>query len=331
MRLNAHEIKSRLDLVEYLTSQGVELKAVGPSGEYRGRCPFHADEAPSFQVNRRRGLWHCFGCGAGGDVISFVMQRDGVDFRRALAVLAGQAHETEQRPSIDTGYIFCAAADYWAKCLSRAAQARSYLEHRRIWSEDLAARYGIGFAPGGARTRAWLLKKGFTADQVTSSGLVNGRGLDFFFGRITFPLVESGDVVNVYGRSLRDQYKHSYLPARRDVVFNIDQADSDQVILTEGIIDAMSLVIMGFGNAVSALSVHLTQHQINVLAAKTTRVTIAFDGDDAGAKGTASVAEALRVRGVDARVVAMPAGHDINSLLMAGTSREDFGRILAGA
>lgn len=328
MRLNAHDIKSQLDLVEYLISQGIELKVVGPSGEYRGRCPFHADDAPSLQVNRRKGLWHCFGCGAGGDVISFVMQRDGVDFRRALAVLAGQAHESEQRPSIDTGYVFCAAADYWAKCLTRADPARSYLEHRRIWSEDLAARYGIGFAPGGARTRAWLLRKGFTADQVASSGLVNSHGLDFFYGRITFPLVEDETVVNVYGRSLSDKYRHLFLPARRDAVFNVDRVDGDTAIMTEAVIDALSLVSVGITNAVSSLSVHLTKRQVDLLSRRFTRIVVAFDGDQAGVDGARVAVAALRERGVDAEAAVLPIGADINSLLMAGASREDFASLL---
>ncbi|MGB2819530.1 MAG: CHC2 zinc finger domain-containing protein, partial [Phycisphaerae bacterium] len=205
MRHDAKDLKARIDLVEYLASLGVKLEPVGSRGEYRGMCPLpsHEEAVPSFQVNRRRGLWHCFGCGAGGDVISFVMKREGVGFHQALEILAGPAglDERVRHGETDHGCIFCAAADYWAKCLAGSASARSYLERRGIGSPEIIERYGIGFAPGRTRTRDWLLAKGFELSQIESVGLVNSRGLDSFFGRVTFPLVEDGSVINVYGRS----------------------------------------------------------------------------------------------------------------------------------
>jgi DNA primase len=248
---DAREIKARIDLVEYLGSLGIELKPVGAGGEYRGLCPFHADDAPSLQVNRRKGLWHCFGCGAGGDVISFVMKREGVGFREALSILAGPAglDEPVRSEGADRGCIFCAAADYWSKCLVGSASARSYLERRGIGSSEIIERYGIGFAPGRTRTRDWLLTKGFELPEIEAAGLVNRRGLDSFFGRVTFPLVEDGKVINVYGRSLSGRFKHLYLPAGRDVVFNLDHVDGESAVLTESVIDALTLVALGFGNA----------------------------------------------------------------------------------
>jgi DNA primase len=178
MELDAKQIKARIDLVEYLGSLGIELKPVGTGGEYRGLCPFHADEAPSLQVNRRKGLWHCFGCGAGGDAISFVMQREGVDFRRALAILAGPVGIDEPgcTGTADREIVFCAATDYWTRCLAGSELARSYLQRRRVWSQDLAERYGIGFAPGGTRTRDWLLTKVFAVvDRVAKVASTKDR------------------------------------------------------------------------------------------------------------------------------------------------------------
>ncbi|MHC5058768.1 MAG: CHC2 zinc finger domain-containing protein, partial [Planctomycetota bacterium] len=133
---DAKDIKARIDLVGYLASLGIEIKPVGAGGEYRGLCPFHADDAPSLQVNRRRGLWHCFGCGAGGDVISFVMKREGVGFREALEILAGPAGlgGPDRSEGADRGCIPRAAADYWHECLRGSASARSYLEGRGIGS-----------------------------------------------------------------------------------------------------------------------------------------------------------------------------------------------------
>ncbi|MHC4250189.1 MAG: CHC2 zinc finger domain-containing protein [Planctomycetota bacterium] len=328
MRPDAKEIKARIDLVEYLASLGIELKPVGAGGEYRGVCPLpsHGDAVPSFQVNHRKGLWHCFGCGAGGDVISFVMKREGVGFQEALAILAGPAglDEPVRSEGADRGYVFCAAADYWSKCLGGSTSARGYLERRGIGSPEIVERYGIGFAPGRTRTRDWLLTKGFELSQIEAAGLVNRRGLDSFFGRVTFPLAEDGSVVNVYGRSLSANYKHMYLPARRDVIFNIDHVEGERAILTESVIDALSLVAIGIDNAVSSLSARLTRHQLDVLAAQFARVDIAFDGDDAGAKGAAATAGVLRERGVDCTVIAMPAGSDVNSLVTGGMTRGDF-------
>jgi len=323
---DAKEIKARIDLVEHLASLGIELKPVGAGGEYRGLCPFHADAAPSLQVNRRKGLWHCFGCGAGGDVISFVMKREGIGFREALVILAGPAGLDERvRPEgADRDCIFCAAADYWSKCLGGSASARSYLERRRIGPPEIAERYGIGFAPGRTRTRDWLLTKGFELPEIEAAGLVNRRGLDSFFGRATFPLVEDDKVINVYGRSLSDRFRHMYLPARRDVVFNIERVEGDSAILTESVIDALTLVALGIREAVSTLSARLTAHQVDVLAARFTRVVVAFDGDEAGVQGSAATAAALRERGVDCTVVSMPDGSDINSLVTGGMTRGDL-------
>jgi DNA primase len=346
MRPDAKDIKSRIDLVEYLGTLGIDLKPVGAGGEYRGLCPFHDETAPSFQVNRRKGLWHCFGCGAGGDVISFLMKREGVGFREALDVLSGAAglREPSRPENADRGVIYCAAADYWHKCLGGratsaplcrptggSASAGSYLERRGIGSPEIIERYGIGFAPGRTRTRDWLLTKGFALEEIEAAGLVNRRGLDSFFGRVTFPLVEDGGAVNVYGRSLSDRFNHMYLPGRRDVIFNIERVEGDHAVLTESIIDALTLVAVGFGNAVSSLSVHLTRRQVEALAARFARVDIAFDGDDAGAKGAATVAAGLRARGVDVRVAVLPEGSDVNQLVTEGASRRDIEGILRGS
>ena len=332
MRPDAKEIKARIDLVEYLASLGIELKPVGAGGEYRGLCPLpgHDEAAPSFQVNRRKGLWHCFGCGAGGDVISFVMKREGVGFQEALEILAGPAglDEPVRSGGTDRGYIFCAAADYWSKCLGGSTSALSYLDRRGIGSPEIIERYGIGFAPGRARTRDWLLTKGFTLGEIGAAGLVNRRGLDSFFGRVTFPLVEDGRVVNVYGRSLSANYKHMYLPARRDVIFNIEHIEGEYAILTESVIDALTLVVLGITNTISTLSARLTAHQIDVIARRFRRLVIAFDGDAAGRTGAQAAALAFRGKGADARVADLPGGSDINSLVTGGASAQDINRIL---
>jgi len=320
---DAKELKARIDIIEYLASLGIELKPVGAGGEYRGLCPFHEEAEPSLQVNRRKGLWHCFGCGAGGDVISFVMMRNGVGFQDALEILDGSGGS-------ERGCILCAAADYWHKCLGGSSSARSYLERRRIGSPEIIGRYGIGFAPGGTRTRDRLLGKGFTAEEIEEAGLVNRRGLDSFFGRVTFPLVEDGSVVNVYGRSLSSKFRHMYLPARRDVIFNIEHVEGERAILTESVIDALSLVALGVGDAVSSLSVRLTRRQLDLLAARFARVVIAFDGDEAGAKGARAAADELRRRDIETRIAALPAGSDVNSLLVNGASRREIERLIGG-
>ena len=346
MRPDAKEIKARIDLVEYIVSAGIALKAVGTGGEYRASCPFHGDDVPSLQVNRRKGLWRCFGCGAGGDVISFVMKRDDVGFRDALATLADLAclaglAGPVRSEGTDLGCIFRAVADYWSKCLDEqiasapscrqtggSTSALSYLSRRGIGSPEIIKRYRIGFAPGGTKTKDRLFAKGFTLKEIKAAGLVNGRGLDSFFGRVTFPLTECGRVVNVYGRSLSDRFKHMYLPARRDVVFGLEQVRGKRAILTESVIDALTLVTLGFDGAVSVLSARLTPRQVACIAGRFEHVVVAFDGDEAGAKGAVAAASALRERGVDARVVSLPDGSDINSLVVDSPSSVVLTRIL---
>jgi DNA primase len=312
MEPDAQELKQRVNLVDYIRSLGIELKPVGAGEEYRGLCPFHEEAEPSFHVNRKKGLWHCFGCGAGGDVISFVMRWSKVGFQEALVILAGAGGE------IQSG-ILEAAASYWHACLPNSASTRRYLERRGIGTSELMEQYRIGFAPGGMKTRDKLLSFGFTLGEIRAAGLVNRRGLDAFFGRVTFPLVEDGKVINVYGRSLSNRYCHMYLPGRRDVIFNIGNVVGKSVILTESIIDALSLVVLGFENTVSSLSVNLTTHQIETLARRFARVVFAFDADGAGRKGASNAQALLQDRGVDTRIVELPDGSDINSLLAEGT------------
>lgn len=323
MTPDANEIKKRIDLVEYLASHGIELRPVGASGEYRGRCPFHEEREPSFQVNRHKGLWHCFGCGAGGDIISFVRRREGVGFREALALLSAT-------PEMPRGCIRKSVADYWHKCLAGSPSALAYLKRRGIHFPEIITRYGIGFAPGRTRTRDHLLAEGFGREEIEAKGLANHRGLDSFFGRVTFPLVEDGKAVNIYGRSLSDHYRHMYLPGRRDVVFNLENSKGEEVVVTESIIDALSLIALGFENAVSVLSAHLTGRQAELLAARFSRIAIVFDGDPAGESGAVSAAATLGERGAQTHIVRLPTGEDINSLLTQGTGRQDIQNFLEG-
>lgn len=310
MKIDAREIKKRIDLVEYLSSLGVDLKPIGAGDEYRGICPFHTEEEPSLHVNRQKGLWHCFGCGAGGDVISFVMKRSAVGFREALLILAGTG---EKR-----GSLLEAAAQYWHFCLSNSESARKYLERRGIGTSQIIEQFQVGFAPGGTRTRDRLLSCGFAVEEIRVAGLVNRRGLDTFFGRVTFPLIEGGKVINVYGRSLSSKYRHMYLPIRRDIIFNIENVAGDSAVLTESIIDALSLVVLGFESAVSSLSVNLTERQVEMLAKRFSHIVIAFDGDAAGRAGALAVSSLLRSNGVETQLLNLPEGTDLNSLLVSG-------------
>jgi DNA primase len=141
---------------------------------------------------------------------------------------------------------------------------------------------------------------------------------------VTFPLVEDGSVINIYGRSLSDRFKHMYLPARRDVVFNIEHAKGDLAILTESVIDALTLVGVGIPDPISGLSARLTARQVDVISSRFTRCAIAFDGDAPGREGAEASAASLRARGVDVRVVSLPDGEDVNSLAAHGMTRRDF-------
>ena len=298
-------IRERVSIVEVVSGY-VALKRTGRN--HLGLCPFHNEKTPSFTVNDERGLFHCFGCGAGGTVFSFLMQVDHVGFREAVESLARRANielprlpgdeqaERKRNTLLDVNAL---ARQYFAEVLKsiQGAGAREYLRRRGL-SPAIIDRYGIGFCPAtGGLSRALSGKREALASAV-DVGLVGRRSdgslYERFRGRVMFPISDSaGRVVGFGGRTLgADQPKYLNSPEssmfhKANVLYGLFEArqairDAGRVILVEGYVDALALVQNGIGYAVATLGTALGVAQLRLARRFAPEMIAFFDGDRAG-------------------------------------------------
>jgi DNA primase len=338
----AAEIKSKLPVVD-LVGETVALKRAGSA--YKGLCPFHSEKTPSFVVSPDRESWHCFGCGEGGDIFTFLMRRDGLDFREALARLAEKAgvelsertakedrHKRRLREALE------GAIAWYREVLLQAHQAekaRAYLEERGFTAETLE-RFAIGYAPNTweALTRR-LIGRGFSNDELIGAGLASpsnrGGVIDKFRGRIIIPIRDaSGRAVGLGGRIMpgADGPKYLNSPAgplfdKSRTLYGIDLAKNairreKLAVIVEGYTDVMAAHQAGFANVVASLGTALTSGQIELATRYADAVALAYDVDLAGEAATQR--GLLEELGPDqsvskVRVVRIPAGKDPDELI----------------
>lgn len=338
----AAEIKSRLNVVE-VVGETVALKRAGTA--YKGLCPFHVEKTPSFVVSPDRDTWHCFGCGEGGDIFTFLMRRDGLDFREALGRLAERAGvELSERTAREDRLrrrlreALEAANAWYREVLLQwpgAEPARGYLAERGL-SEATLERFGIGYAPAtwDALTKR-LRARGFSEDELVSAGLASrtrhGGVVDRFRGRVMIPIRDpSGRAVGLGGRILPGREGPKYLnsPAtplfdKSRTLFAIDLAKGairreKLAVIVEGYTDVMSAHQGGFENVVASLGTALTRGQIELATRYADGVALAYDVDLAGEAATQR--GLLEELGPDqnvgkVRVVRIPAGKDPDELI----------------
>ncbi len=336
------EIKSKLSVLE-VVGETVQLKRAGTA--YKGLCPFHAEKTPSFIVSPDRETWRCFGCGEGGDIFTFVMRRDGLDFREALERLAEKAgvelsersaREDRERKRLRDA-LESAIAWYREVLLqaNQAARARTYLEERGLVAETLD-RFTIGYAPN-----TWdalvkrLVGKGYSNAELIGAGLASpsnrGGVIDRFRGRIIIPIRDaSGRPVGLGGRIMPRAEGPKYLnsPATRlfdksRILYGIDLAKSairkaGLTVIVEGYTDVMAAHQAGFGNVVASLGTALTHGQVELATRYADAVALAYDIDLAGEAATQR--GLLEELGPDqavskVRVVRIPAGKDPDELI----------------
>lgn len=340
-------IKRGTDLASVIRARGVELKAQG--SDLVGRCPFHDDHDPSLRVTAAKGLWRCMSsaCGATGNVIQFVQRFDGVSFRHAYELLKNGAAFAAPicspvkkttvpklpapiTPDADDQAALRQVLGYYHERLKENPAALAYLKKRGISAEAIAA-FKIGFVdrtlglrlPQGNRKEGAALRA-----RLTALGILRETGHEHLQGRIVFPVVaESGEIGTVYGRAIDDGGKHErhlFLPGPQRGIFNPAALHSSEVILTEGIIDALAFWCAGFKYVTTGYSAKaLPEEMLEALvAAKVQRVFIAFDRDEAGDKGAEEVATQLMARGIECRRVVFPHGHDANSYALSVTPAE---------
>ena len=332
------ELKYKSDISE-IASSYMQLKRRGRN--LVGLCPFHGEKTPSFNIYAENGSFYCFGCGAGGDVITFVMKIENLDYMEAVKFLAQRAGMTVPEDAVDDSVsklrtrIFEAnreaARFYYSQLFTpQGSSALSYLRNRAL-SDKTITRFGLGYAPNNRFALTNHLKsKGFTDTELISANLVfkarSGKGVvDRFVDRVMFPIIDlRGNVIAFGGRIMSDQ-KPKYLNTSDTLVFNKSQnlfslnnaknSGTRRLILCEGYMDVIAVNQAGFTDAVATLGTSLTTEQAMLMKRYCDEVVICYDSDEAGLKATQRAIGILRNVGLVVRVLSIPDGKDPDEFL----------------
>jgi DNA primase len=333
---SVEEVKAAADIVAVVGGR-TQLRKAGP--RYVARCPFHEERTPSFSVNAVEKFYYCFGCGAKGDVITFVRETEQLEFAEAVEWLADrfnvQIEYEETSPEQDARRkrrerlfdVLDAAASFYERYLwdSQAGSlARDYLAGRGL-KEDVCREYRLGLALGGTTLARKAAERGFTRDELASAGLVNRRGNDYFSGRLLFPLADArGRVLGFQARKLRedDPLRGKYVNSpegelfrKGDLLYGLDRARAavakqERAVVVEGNTDVLALKQAGIDPVVASMGTALTERQLKELARLTNRLWLCFDGDAAGEAATLRGMELAAAQGLEVHVVALPPGFD---------------------
>lgn len=354
-----NEIRERLDIVEVIAGY-LPLKRSGAN--YLGLCPFHQEKSPSFNVNAPRQIFHCFGCGAGGNVFAFVMRMEGLAFPEAvrrlgervgIAVEETPVTPAERQRRDQRERLFQAneaACVFYHRLLledDSGAPARRYLRQRG-YEGEMVRSFRLGFAPERWEAlRDHLLAAGFRDDELRAAGLVRegkeGRGdRDLFHNRLLFPILDPEGRVVAFGGRVLDSGTPKYLNSPETPVYHKGRTLyglfqgrdairlAREVLVVEGYFDLLALHRAGIANAVAACGTALTAEHARLLKRYAERMVLVFDADAAGRQATFRAMDALLPEGLAVNAVALAAGEDPDSFL-AGAGAEAFRERLAAA
>lgn len=349
------EIKYRCDIVDVISGY-VPLKRAGSN--YNGLCPFHSERTPSFTVFPATKSFYCFGCGAGGDVFTFIMKRENLDYRGAIELLAARAgislpddddkssHESVKRERVLN--MNREAAKFYHACLYDPNVGAAGLEYltRRGLSGATIKHFGLGFAPDGfGAVTSYLMRQGYTPEEMSAAFLCgiskkNGRPYDYFRNRVIFPIIDVTGNVVAFGGRVMDGSEPKYLntsdtPAFKKSrnLFALNFAKSkcaERMILCEGYMDVIALHANGFENAVATLGTAITDEQARIMSRYTKQVVVCYDSDEAGQRATNKALRVLGEVGVDMRVLRIPGAKDPDEFMKNNgpTGRDKFKLLL---
>lgn len=349
-------IKERLSLAD-IARRYVDLKPNGT--RLTAPCPFHQETKPSFSIDPEKGFFYCFGCQAAGDIFEFYGKINGLDFKDTLEQLAREAgisveygaRGSRGASSPDSGArsrimaMHEEAAKFYRAAFSAkdSEECRAYARKRGL-SPEIIEKFGLGWAPRAWRVLAErLLGAGFERELAVESGLIGlsegGVVYDRFRGRMMFPIKNlSGQTIAFGGRVIGGEDEAKYINSadtpiykKKEHLYGLPQARrgmtaKGHAILTEGYVDVLTLHQFGYGNAVGVLGTALTPEQIKRLSGFVANVTLLFDGDGAGRKAALRSAQMFLARGLACKVVLLPEGEDIDSLLRS-VGTEGFERL----
>jgi len=347
------EIKEKNDIVSVI-SEYVTLRRAGRS--YIGLCPFHSEKTPSFNVNQTKQFFYCFGCGTGGDVISFLMKIENLEFIEAARRLAERAGIPWPDRTTDETHgqkaellqINKLTAIFYHQCLLKTESgrvARAYLEKRGI-SSEIWSKFYLGYAaPGWHHLTNVLRRKGIRLELAESLGLVslgeNGF-YDRFRERLIFPIADARGNICGFGGRVFDNSHPKYLNSPDTVLFHkgynlygLNLAKeairkSGHAIIVEGYMDVIQAHQGGFCQTVASLGTALTAEQAKMIKRYTNQVVLAYDADAAGQNATIKGMNILRENGLDVKILIMPEGHDPDSFIRT-FGAHSFGELLANA
>lgn len=325
--------------IETLIGSYVSLKRAGSN--LRGLCPFHSEKTPSFTVYPADNSFYCFGCGAGGDAITFIRKRENLDYPDAVEFLAQRAGITivkdergpiQNTPKFDRNKMFrmnVDAAKYFNRCLfadnPEAKAALAYFTDKRGLSVATIKHFGLGFAPNSFdEFSKYMLAKGYTYEELVAGFLCGksekGRYYDAFRNRIMFPIIDvSGNVIAFGGRVMDDskpKYKNSsdtpvFKKSRNLFALNFARHHcAESLILCEGYMDVIAMHAAGFENAVATLGTAITSEQARMMSRYTKKVIISYDADEAGQKAAMRAVKMLTEVGLDVTILRVPGAKD---------------------
>ena len=348
---SVEEVKAAADMGEVVGAR-TQLRRVG--SRFTGRCPFHEERTPSFSVNPQDKLYFCFGCGAGGDVITFVRETEQFDFAQAVEWLADRFRVPlkyeESSPAADAARekrerllsLLERATTFYERFLWEAeggAGAREYLASRGL-EEDVCRDFRLGLAPGGSTLAGRARAEGFSGAELARAGLTNRRGNDYFSGRLLFPLADArGRVRGFQARKLHedDPLRAKYVNSpegelfrKGDLLYGLDKArraiaKQDRAVVVEGNPDVLALYQAGFEPVVASMGTALTERQLRELSRLTQRLYLCFDADAAGEEATLRGMKLAVTQGFEVYVVPLPPGTD------PADAPDEFDRCLGGS
>ena len=339
-------LKNEVSVERLIESSGIELKKTGK--DLVGKCPFHEDDTASLVVTPAKNLWHCFGCGAAGGPIDWVIKKNGVSFRHAVELLrdgipslaAGSGAvkrstvcklEAPVALDVDDQALFNQVIDYYHEVFKASPEALAYLKARGIDSTEAVEHFKLGFADRTLGLRLPQKNRVAGAEirtRLQKIGIYRESGHEHFNGSLIVPVCdENGNVLEVYGRKLLDNLrtgtpKHLYLPGPHAGVWNIEALTaSKEIILCEALIDALTFWCAGYRNVTSSYGIEgfTEDHLAAFKAHSTERVLIAYDRDEAGERGAAKVSELLMQAGIECFRIQFPKGMDANEYALKVT------------
>ena len=327
------EIKNSNDIVDVI-SQYVILKRSGRN--FFGLCPLHKEKSPSFSVSPDKQIFHCFGCGAGGNVIHFVSKIENADFKEAISILANRAgielptlnnYEDNKTAMLKTKVyeINQIAAEFYHHNLYRPTSktAQEYIKKRKLDNKTLKS-FLIGYSGNYDELYKILKQKGYKEEEILASSLVNktddGKYIDRFRKRVMFPIQDIRNKVIAFGGRVLDDSKPKYINSPENIVYSkgrhlfglnvAKKSDLKNIIIVEGYMDAISLYQRGITNVVASLGTALTEAQGRLLRRYSERVTIGYDSDGAGQAATLRGLEILQNIGCDVRILQISGAKD---------------------